>query len=65
MGTLVRTVLIDFTQMQAAYKNRDQFRHTLSIKGDEALIKQVMINLISNAIKCSSKKDRLLTSLRN
>jgi two-component system sensor histidine kinase/response regulator len=57
MNELVREVVVDLkNEMDYATQIRIGTLH--SVKGDYSLIKQVMINLISNAVKYSSKKEQ-------
>jgi PAS domain S-box-containing protein len=53
MNTLVRDVVSELTNHKATVYVGDLY----PVKGDYALIRQVMVNLISNAVKYSSKKD--------
>jgi PAS domain S-box-containing protein len=56
MNALLREVLDDFAQT-SKHRAKIIIGETMPIWGDQALLKQVLTNLISNGIKYSSKKE--------
>jgi PAS domain S-box-containing protein len=56
MNRLVHEILDEFKRT-LKYKAEIRISNLHSVKGDPALIRQVMVNLISNAIKYSAKKE--------
>lgn len=58
MKALVQKVLKDTEKLQNHSATKIEVKDLPNAKGDQELIKQVYVNLISNAIKYSSKKDK-------
>ncbi len=63
MNLLAKTVADDFLLLEPENKIDIKIRDLPMAEGDEALIKQVWVNLISNAIKYSKNKTRIIIEI--
>lgn len=63
MDALVRSVVEELLQSTDRNKIEINIQHLLPASGDQSLIKQVWVNLISNAIKYSGKKEKAIIEI--
>lgn len=66
MNALVKEVIDELTPAGAAHQTVEfQLGHLLPASGDFSMMKQVWVNLISNAIKYSSKKEKTIIAVKS